>query len=196
MASNVTGTSFTDTGADQRHDVLLHGRRGERGRHLRPVRRGVGHPAGDRAVSAAGAGRVGRQRVGEAVVDAPRRRTAASAVTGYDIYRGTTPGGESGTPVATGVTATSFTDAGAGQRHDVLLHGGRGQRASAPPPRPARRRPPRQATVPSAPPGWSPGGNASVALSWTAPASDGGAGDHRLQRLPRAPAPAASQARR
>jgi fibronectin type 3 domain-containing protein len=35
-----------------------------------------------------------------------------SPVTGYNVYRGTSPGGEGGTPVASNVTATSFTDTG------------------------------------------------------------------------------------
>jgi fibronectin type 3 domain-containing protein len=33
-------------------------------------------------------------------------------VTGYNVYRGTTPGGEQATPVATNVATTSFTDTG------------------------------------------------------------------------------------
>ena len=37
--------------------------------------------------------------------------TASSGATGYNIYRGTTPGGESGTPVGTS-TSTSFTNTG------------------------------------------------------------------------------------
>lgn len=35
-----------------------------------------------------------------------------SAITGYDIYRGTASGGESSTPIATGVTSTAYTDSG------------------------------------------------------------------------------------
>ncbi len=35
-----------------------------------------------------------------------------SSITGYNIYRGTTAGGESATPIATGVTSTSFVDTG------------------------------------------------------------------------------------
>lgn len=35
---------------------------------------------------------------------------ASSGATGYDIYRGTTSGGESTTPIATDVSGTSFTD--------------------------------------------------------------------------------------
>lgn len=40
--------------------------------------------------------------------------SASSGVTGYNIYRGTSPGGESSTPLNTGgaVTGTSFTDVG------------------------------------------------------------------------------------
>ena len=35
-----------------------------------------------------------------------------SAITGYNVYRGTTAGGESPTPIATNVPGTSFTDTG------------------------------------------------------------------------------------
>ena len=38
--------------------------------------------------------------------------TASSGAASYNIYRGTTAGGESGTPLATGVTATSYTNTG------------------------------------------------------------------------------------
>jgi fibronectin type 3 domain-containing protein/lysophospholipase L1-like esterase len=38
--------------------------------------------------------------------------TASSGATTYNVYRGTTAGGESSTPVATGVTSTSYTDIG------------------------------------------------------------------------------------
>lgn len=38
--------------------------------------------------------------------------TAGSGATSYNVYRGTSAGGESGTPVATGVTATSYTNTG------------------------------------------------------------------------------------
>jgi beta-glucanase (GH16 family)/fibronectin type 3 domain-containing protein len=38
--------------------------------------------------------------------------TASSGATSYDIYRGGSAGGESATPIATGVTATSYTDTG------------------------------------------------------------------------------------
>ncbi len=38
--------------------------------------------------------------------------TASSAATSYNVYRGTTAGGEATTPLATGITGTSFTDTG------------------------------------------------------------------------------------
>ena len=38
--------------------------------------------------------------------------TASTGATSYNIYRGTTPGGEAATPVATNVTGTAFTDTG------------------------------------------------------------------------------------
>ena len=36
-----------------------------------------------------------------------------SPITGYDVYRGTSPGGESGTPLATNVVDHGFTDTSA-----------------------------------------------------------------------------------
>lgn len=38
--------------------------------------------------------------------------TASSGATSYNVYRGATAGGESGTPIATGITATNFTNTG------------------------------------------------------------------------------------
>jgi len=38
--------------------------------------------------------------------------TAISGATSYNIYRGTTSGGESATPIATGITTTGYTDTG------------------------------------------------------------------------------------
>jgi fibronectin type 3 domain-containing protein len=38
--------------------------------------------------------------------------TASSGATSYNVYRGTAAGGESGTPIATGVTTTSYTNTG------------------------------------------------------------------------------------
>ena len=109
-----------------------------------------------------------------------------SPITGYKVYRGTssaaprrcsrppTSGSLGPTPAANGttyfyqVTARSTRSAKAPAR------------TSAPPPRPHPRPPParrpRLARRPA---------TASVALAWTAPASNGGSADHRLQDLPR-----------
>jgi len=38
--------------------------------------------------------------------------TASSGATSYNVYRGTTPGGESSTPIATGISGTAYTDSG------------------------------------------------------------------------------------
>jgi fibronectin type 3 domain-containing protein len=38
--------------------------------------------------------------------------TAAVGAASYNVYRGTSPGGESATPIQTGITSTSFTDSG------------------------------------------------------------------------------------
>jgi hypothetical protein len=38
--------------------------------------------------------------------------TASTGAASYNVYRGTTAGGESATPIATGVTSTSYTDTG------------------------------------------------------------------------------------
>src|SRR5690242_2802470 len=42
----------------------------------------------------------------------PPASNGGAAVSGYNIYRSTSPGGEGSTPVKTGVTTTSFTDTG------------------------------------------------------------------------------------
>jgi len=95
-------------------------------------------------------------------------------ITGYNVYRSTTAGGEGNTPVAVGVTTTSFTDNGLvnGTKYyyKVAAVNANGtsplsNEASATP----------QATVPSAPTGLvASAGNRNVMLSWTAPSSDGG----------------------
>jgi fibronectin type 3 domain-containing protein len=97
-----------------------------------------------------------------------------SAITGYDVYRGTSAGGESSTPVAANVTGRSFTDTGlvngtayfyivtAVNAVGISAHSGE---ASATP----------QATVPSPPLALTASaGNATVTLAWSVPAADGG----------------------
>jgi fibronectin type 3 domain-containing protein len=99
-----------------------------------------------------------------------------SAITGYDVYRGTGPGGESAAPIATNVTGASFTDAGLtnGTTYyykmaavNAVGVSAQSNEASATPQQPA--------TVPSAPQSLAAaGGNGSVSLSWSAPSSNGG----------------------
>jgi hypothetical protein len=103
--------------------------------------------------------------------------SGGAAITGYNVYRGTSPGGESATPVATNVTTTSFTDTaltnGTTYYYTVAAVNSVGtspqsNEASATPVAV-------QATVPSAPQSLAAvAGNSSVSLSWSAPASDGG----------------------
>jgi fibronectin type 3 domain-containing protein len=94
--------------------------------------------------------------------------TAASGATSYNVYRGTTAGGESPTPLATGITAVSYPDAAAtnGTKYYYTVAavnaGGASSQsteASATPQPPA----------PAAPTGLTAtAGNAAVTLNWTA----------------------------
>ena len=99
-----------------------------------------------------------------------------SPITGYNVYRGTSAGQESATPVATNVTTTSFTDSGltngttyyytVAAVNAVGVSPQSGEASATP-----------QATVPSAPSGLvASAGNGSVMLSWTVPNSDGSSG--------------------
>jgi titin len=104
----------------------------------------------------------------------PPASNGGAAVNSYSVYRSTTPGGEGSTPVATGVTTTSFTNTGLtnGTTYyytvaavNAVGTGPQSGEASATP----------QATTPSAPLGLTAsGGNASVSLSWSVPSSNGG----------------------
>jgi predicted phage tail protein len=99
-----------------------------------------------------------------------------SAITGYNVYIGTSPGGESATPVngATLVTTTSYIVTGL--RNGTVYYftvaavnavgsSAASDEASATP----------STTAPGAPTGLTATpGNGSVALTWTAPRSDGG----------------------
>jgi fibronectin type 3 domain-containing protein len=94
--------------------------------------------------------------------------TASNGATSYSVYRGTTPSGESTTPIITGITGTIFTDTtvtnGTTYYYKVAAVNSEGvstlsNEASATPEPP----------TPSAPIGLTAtAGNASVALSWTA----------------------------
>jgi predicted phage tail protein len=99
-----------------------------------------------------------------------------AALSGYDVYLGTSSHGESAAPVNTAlITTTGYTVTGlangttyyftADAVNGAGLHSGPSNEASATP-----------VTAPGAPTGLTAtAGNAQVSLSWTAPASDGGA---------------------
>ena len=102
-----------------------------------------------------------------------------TAITGYDVYMGTSPGGESASP-ANGslVASTSYTVSGlkngttyyftADAVNGSNLHSAASAETSATPVAPV--------TAPGAPSGLAAtAGDAQVSLSWNAPASDGGA---------------------
>ena len=94
--------------------------------------------------------------------------TASAGATSYNVYRGTTAGGESTTALATGITTTTHTDTtaanGTKYYYKVAAVNGGGtstlsNEASAMPEPP----------IPAAPTGLTAtAGNASVSLSWTA----------------------------
>ena len=94
--------------------------------------------------------------------------TASSGATSYNVYRGTVSGGESTTPIASGIAATSYSDTGVtnGTKYYYKVAAvnaggtsGLSAEASATP----------EPAIPSAPTGLTAtAGNASVALSWTA----------------------------
>jgi len=99
-----------------------------------------------------------------------------SAITGYNVYRGTSAGGEGPTPIASNVAGTSLTDAlvtnGTAYFYQVAAVNAVGTSARS---SEASATPQAAAAMPSAPQSLTAvGGNASVALSWSAPASNGG----------------------
>ncbi|MDE1815054.1 MAG: fibronectin type III domain-containing protein [Thaumarchaeota archaeon] len=100
-----------------------------------------------------------------------------SAITGYNVYRGTTSGGENTTPIATGVTTTTYTDTGLinGQAYyytvkavNAIGVSSNSNEASA--------IPVASTAVPSTPTGLSAtaASSSQINLSWTAPSNNGG----------------------
>jgi uncharacterized repeat protein (TIGR03803 family) len=98
--------------------------------------------------------------------------TASSGATSYNIYQGTTAGGESSIPVETGVTATSAIITGLANgttyyfKVAAVNAGGTSPLSAEASARPAL-------TIPAAPTGLAAAaGNAQVSLHWTAPAGN------------------------
>lgn len=106
--------------------------------------------------------------------------TAGSGATSYNVYRGTSSGGESSTAIATGVTGTTYTNTGltSGTKYYFEVAAvnsagtsGKSNEASATPTAP---------TAPAAPSGLAASaGNAQVSLSW---ASSSGATSYDVYR--------------
>src|SRR5690348_4701794 len=101
-----------------------------------------------------------------------------AAIIGYDVYEGTSPGGESASSVSGLTGGTSYTVSGLTDGttyyftvdavNDAELHSVRSAEASA--------RPVAPVTAPGAPAGLTAAaGDAQVSLSWQAPSADGGA---------------------
>ena len=175
MATNVTTTSFTDTGRTNGttyyYKVAAVNAVGTspQSNEPRPPRR-------RRPVRADGAGGDGRQRTVVLSWTVPTS-DGGSPITGYNIYRGTAPGGEGSTPVATNVASSSFTDTGLANGttyyYKVAAVNAAG---TSPQSGEASATPQPAATAPSAPQSLTAvGSNGAVQLSWTAPASNGGA---------------------
>jgi fibronectin type 3 domain-containing protein len=109
--------------------------------------------------------------------------TASSGATSYNVYRGTSAGGESPTAIATGVTTASYTDStvsnGTTYYYKVAAVNASGTsslstEASATPKAPAPTTAPTGLTA--------TGGNATVALSWTAPTGTTGTITYNVYR--------------
>ena len=176
VATNVTTTSFTNTGLTNGttyyYTVAAVNSAGTSANsneaNATPMQVQATAPSAPQSLSATGGNASARLSW-----TAPASN-GGSAITGYNVYRGTSPGGESATPLATNVAATSFTDATANNGStyyykvaavNVVGVSPQSNEASATP----------QATVPSAPASLvASGANGRVALSWAVPASDGG----------------------
>ena len=105
----------------------------------------------------------------------PRPRTVAAAITGYKVYRGTSPGGE--TLLTTLGVVNTYTDSavsnGTTYYYKVSAVNSFGEGAKS---NERAVTPPTAATAPGAPTLAVPtAGNGTVSLTWSAPGSDGGA---------------------
>jgi fibronectin type 3 domain-containing protein len=102
-----------------------------------------------------------------------------AAITGYDVYLGTSSGGESASPVNSGlITGTSYTVSGLknGTTYYFTADAVNGGNLRSGPSAEASATPAAPVTAPGAPTGLAASaGNAQVTLSWKAPGSDGGA---------------------
>ncbi len=177
VASNVTGTGFTDTGLSNGTTYFY------KVAAVNAVGPSVlsneasATPAAAVTVPSAPTGLTGAAGNGSVVLawSAPASN-GGSVVTGYNVYRGTTTGGEALAPVASNVTGTGFTDTGLSNGttyfYKVAAVNAVGPSAQS---NEASATPAAASTVPSAPTGLvASGGAGSVVLTWSAPASNGG----------------------
>jgi fibronectin type 3 domain-containing protein len=94
--------------------------------------------------------------------------TASSGATSYNIYRSTSSGGEGSTPIATGITVTSFTDMGLTNGTTYFYKVAAVNAGGTSPPSAEASATP-QVPAPAAPTNLAAtAGNAQVSLTWTA----------------------------
>jgi fibronectin type 3 domain-containing protein len=176
LATAGTGTTYTDTavsaGSTYFYDVAAVNGSGP---GAKSAEMSAAVPAATITVPGAPTGLTASTSVGSVVLSwkAPSS-TGGSAITSYNVYRGTATGAE--TLKASGVTTTSYTDTtvtgGTKYFYEVTAVNAKGESArsselSATPP---------VVTAPGAPVGvTATGGTGSVSLSWGAPSNNGGA---------------------
>ncbi len=178
VASNVTGTGFTDTGLSNGTTYFYKVAAVNAVGPSVPVERGVcdSGGGGDRAFGADRADGHCGVTARWCWLGLRRRHNGGSVVTGYNVYRGTTAGGEALAPVASGVTGTGFTDTGL-SNGTTYFYKVAAVNAVGPSPQSNEASATTQVvvTVPTPPTGLvASGGVGSVVLTWSAPASNGG----------------------